>query len=71
MTLKDGTVIDRFLPESLGNVKRPLSNDQLNDKFLNQITALGGDQAQQVLDACWKLEEMENVGDLVRATVPR
>jgi 2-methylcitrate dehydratase PrpD len=71
VTLKDGTVIDKFLAESLGNLKRPLSNDQLNGKFLNQITALGGDQAQQVLDACWKLGEMENVGDLVRATIPR
>ncbi len=71
VTLKDGSTVEKFLGASLGNLERPLSDAQLEDKFLNQITAIGGDQAKEILEQCWKIGTLDDIGDLVRSTVPR
>lgn len=70
VTLRNGQKIEKFLEASLGNLKRPLSNAQLDDKFFNQISVLDEGQARQMLDLCWNIGSIGNVGDLVRAAVP-
>lgn len=70
VTLEDGAKIERFLAASLGNLKRPLSNAQLEEKFLNQAQVIGQGEARAVLARCWQIDEMANVGDLARAARP-
>ena len=69
--LTDGTTRTKFVEQSLGNVHRPLTDRQLDAKFLDQaVLSIPLRQAQRVLALCWKIDELANVGDLVRAAVP-
>jgi 2-methylcitrate dehydratase PrpD len=70
--LTNGDTFTRFVEKSLGNIHRPLSDAQLDTKFRDQaILAIPASQAEAVLRQCWKIDDLENVGDLVALTVPR
>ena len=60
-----------FLEQSLGNVHRPLSNQQLDDKFRDQaILALPSETVEALIERCWHIDELDDLGDLARATIP-
>jgi len=67
--LTNGETLTRFVEESLGNIRRPLSDAQLEDKFRDQsVPRLGRAQVDRLIDLCWRLDELENVNTLVEAT---
>jgi 2-methylcitrate dehydratase PrpD len=69
--LADGRRVTWFVEQSLGNIYRPLSDRQLDDKFTRCATrALPADVAAVVLDRCWRIAELDDVTRLVDATVP-
>jgi 2-methylcitrate dehydratase PrpD len=69
--LDDGEVLRLFLEQSLGNVHRPLSNEQLTEKFRDQaVLALPAETVDALIDQCWAIETLPDVGALARATVP-
>ncbi len=69
--LVDGRTLACFIEESLGNLKRPLSDRQLDDKFRDQATLwLPRAQVDAVLDVCWRIDRLDDVGELVKLTVP-
>ena len=48
-----------------------MSDRDLEEKFRGLTDGvLNEAQAAKVIDLCWRLESLEDVGDLVRATVP-
>jgi 2-methylcitrate dehydratase PrpD len=69
--LADGRTIERFVEKSLGNVHRPLSDAQLDDKFRDQAL-LGFDAAEvdRALQLCWRIDAIEDVRELIEAVVP-
>ena len=72
VTLRNGRKLTKFVEQSLGNVHRPLSNEQLTEKFVDQaVLALPRAQVDDVLDQCWRIGELADVGVLARATMPR
>src|SRR5688572_15511299 len=69
--LADGRRLTWFVEQSLGNIHRPLSDRQLDEKFRRSAArALPPDAIDIALDRCWRIAELENVGSLVDATVP-
>ncbi|HLF13098.1 MAG TPA: MmgE/PrpD family protein [Gammaproteobacteria bacterium] len=71
VTLSSGETLTHFVEQSLGNVHRPLSNEQLADKFLDQaVLALPRSQAEALIEQTWRIDELADVGELARATVP-
>ena len=72
VVLRDGRTLTKFVEQSLGNVHRPLSNEQLTEKFVDQaVLALPRAQVDAVVEQCWRVDTIANVGDLARATTPR
>jgi 2-methylcitrate dehydratase PrpD len=70
--LTGGRIIEKFVEQSLGNVHRPLSNRQLDDKFRGQAAlALSPRQSKKLLEFCWSLDELADVGEVVKAAIPR
>jgi 2-methylcitrate dehydratase PrpD len=65
----DGRRVEVFVRESLGNLRRPLSDAQLEDKFRDQAAV---NLPQGVVDAlirqCWQIDGMDDVGALVEAS---
>ena len=69
--LMNGKKLSRFVKESLGNLNRPLSDRQLEDKFRDQaVMNFPAAQVDKMIDLCWRIDELEDVGELVRATRP-
>jgi 2-methylcitrate dehydratase PrpD len=71
VTLRDGRKLTKFVEQSLGNVHRPLSNQQLTEKFVDQaVLALPLGQVNAIVEQCWRIGELPDVGVLARATTP-
>jgi 2-methylcitrate dehydratase PrpD len=69
--LADGRRVTWSVEQSLGNVHRPLSDRQIDDKFRNSaVRALPPEAANIVLDRCWRIADLDDVSVLVDATVP-
>jgi 2-methylcitrate dehydratase PrpD len=69
--LADGRTVSRFVEQSLGNLHRPLSDAQLDDKFTDQARLVfDAEQASRALRLCWRIDELDDVSELVDAVVP-
>jgi 2-methylcitrate dehydratase PrpD len=69
--LADGRKLSRFVEQSLGNLRRPLTDRQLEDKFRDQAAGrLSNGRVEQLIELCWSLEGLQNVNELISATVP-
>ncbi|HEX6998033.1 MAG TPA: MmgE/PrpD family protein [Gammaproteobacteria bacterium] len=69
--LTDGTVLTHFVEQSLGNVHRPLSNADLEEKFRDQaVRALPAERVEALIERCWRIDELADAGELARATMP-
>jgi 2-methylcitrate dehydratase PrpD len=63
--LENGSVLHRFVECSLGNLKRPLSDKQLEEKFRDQARI---PDADRLIDLCWRLEQLQDAGEVVTST---
>jgi len=71
ITLKDGRVLEKHVEHALGSLERPMSNTDLEGKFLRLCEGvLSAEQAQRVLNAFWSADLVKDAGELGRATVP-
>jgi 2-methylcitrate dehydratase PrpD len=69
--LTNGEKLTRFVEKSLGNIHRPLSDRQLDDKFLDQaVVALPPEQAEKVLAQCWQIDRLADVNHLIGLALP-
>jgi 2-methylcitrate dehydratase PrpD len=69
--LTTGQKLTRFVEQSLGNIHRPMSDKQLEGKFRDQaVASLAAAQVEKAIEVCWRIEDLEDVRDLIRAAVP-
>ena len=69
--LSDGTVVSKYLEHSLGNLKRPMTNDQLEAKFVDQaVRVLPKAQVSDLVALSWDIESLGQASDVVNASVP-
>jgi 2-methylcitrate dehydratase PrpD len=69
--LRDGRTLSQFIEQSTGNLKKPLSDAQLEAKFRDQaVLALPAAQVDDVLALTWRIDTLDDVGELVKAAVP-
>ena len=60
-----------FVEQSLGNVHRPLSNAELEEKFRDQaVLALPPEQVEQLIADCWRIDTLADAGEIARGTRP-
>jgi 2-methylcitrate dehydratase PrpD len=68
--MQDGRKLVRFIEQSLGNVHRPLSDKQLEEKLRDQcMPELSAAQVDRLIELCWKIDELDDVNEVVKATV--
>jgi 2-methylcitrate dehydratase PrpD len=69
--LAGGRIVSRFVAQSLGNLHRPLSDRQLDEKFRDQaVLVLPASDVEAAIDLCWRIDQLDDVADLVTATLP-
>ena len=58
-----------FVEQSLGNIHRPLTDAQLEDKFRDQAAVnLPADDVEALIELCWRIDQLDDVGALVEAS---
>jgi 2-methylcitrate dehydratase PrpD len=63
VTLRDGRVLKGEVQHARGTPQRPLTDAELDEKFLAQATTvLPADTARALLDLCWRVETVEDIG---------
>jgi len=68
--MRDGKSHSLTLEHALGNLRRPLSDAQLEEKFRDQATMLPAAQVDALIAACWQLDRQADVRRLVELAVP-
>jgi aconitate decarboxylase len=69
--LSDGRRVSKFVEQSLGNIHRPLTDRQLEDKFRDQaVLVLPASDVDALIQLCWRIDQLEDVRDVVMAAVP-
>jgi 2-methylcitrate dehydratase PrpD len=69
--LLNGQKLTRFVAQSLGNLQRPMSDRQLDDKFRDQaVLALPAKQVDALLEQCWRIDDLADVAELATLSVP-
>jgi 2-methylcitrate dehydratase PrpD len=69
--LRDGSRLSKFIAQSLGNIHRPLTDQQLEEKFRDQaLLVLPAREVESAIQHCWRIDQLDDVGELVRTTVP-
>ena len=71
LTLRDGRTLERHVAHNLGTPDNPMTDQQLEDKFLALAApVLGRAGAEQVAETCWGILELGDVRTLLDLTVP-
>lgn len=66
-----GDVRRKCVDEPLGSLAKPLSDAELEAKAVEQSApCLGKERARALAELCWRLDRIEDVGDLFEATTP-
>ena len=65
----DGRRVEAFIAESLGNLRRPLSDAQLEGKFRDQAAVnVPPGVVEALIQQCWQLDRLDDVAALVETS---
>ena len=71
LTLRDGRTLERHVAHNLGTPDNPMTDDELEDKFLGLAApVLGTERAEQIAATCWRLLELSDVRKPIELTTP-
>ena len=71
MRLKDGRVLEKFVEHAVGSVARPMSDADLEAKFLALAKGiLPAARTQQLMELCWNAGTLKNAAEIARAAAP-
>ena len=71
LTLKDRRTLDREVAHNLGTPDNPMSDGQLEEKFLGLAAPVLGDaRSHEIAAACWRLPDLPDIREVPNLTVP-
>jgi 2-methylcitrate dehydratase PrpD len=69
--LTDGRKITKFVEESLGNLRKPLTDHDLDEKLRDQsVPILTAPRTEKLIELLWRIDTLDDAGDIVKATAP-
>jgi 2-methylcitrate dehydratase PrpD len=72
ITFKDGSKLKKHVEWAIGSHEKPLTDAQLEIKFINQAKpVIGEPQARDLLALGWRIDELDEAAAVARASVPR
>jgi 2-methylcitrate dehydratase PrpD len=71
IVLSDGRRLEKFIEHVVGSVERPMSDANLEAKFLGLAEGvLPESQARALIKQCWAVEELQNAADIATSARP-
>ncbi len=66
--LNDGRTLHKFIEHAIGSVEVPMTDQQLEAKFLDLAKGiLSDEQARKLLSLCWDVEKLESAAEIAKA----
>jgi 2-methylcitrate dehydratase len=66
----DGKRLTKRVDYPKGHAKNPLNDSEVEEKFFALVEpAIGQKRAKKIVDLAWKLDQAENVDELMKALV--
>jgi 2-methylcitrate dehydratase PrpD len=66
--LKDGRVLEHFVEHAVGSLHKPMSDAELEGKFLDLAAGImPTPQARRLIELCKVVDTLEDVGEIGRA----
>jgi 2-methylcitrate dehydratase PrpD len=66
--LRDGRILELFVEEAVGSVKKPMTDAALEAKFMELTDGvLPADKKRRLMGLCWSIDRLGDAGDLARA----
>jgi 2-methylcitrate dehydratase PrpD len=63
---KNGTILKKKILDLKGEVRNPLSDDELNDKFYSNCEPIVGKQkCKRLVESVWKFEQIKNLNEFI------
>lgn len=68
--MKDGSVLKKHVVNAIGSLEVPLTGELLEEKFVDQCSKVLGNNAQAASKALWDIENVQNIHQRNRVTLP-
>jgi 2-methylcitrate dehydratase len=66
ITLEDGTLLEKRIDFPRGHAGNPMSDEEVVAKFKRNAQTIVTDQtAEQIIELCWKLDTLDDIGPLL------
>jgi 2-methylcitrate dehydratase PrpD len=68
ITLKDGRTLHKFIQHAIGSLEVPMTDQQLEAKFLDLAKGIVPEQqARDLIAACWGVEQLDSAANIAKA----
>ena len=68
VTTKDGRKLEKYVQDTIGSVKRPMTDAALEAKFTDLAGGvIPAAKARRVMDLCWGVEKLASAGEIAKA----
>lgn len=64
--MNDGQILEKHVVHAVGSLEVPMSDEALERKFMDQCVGVLGDKVDAASQACWGIEDVEDVGSMVK-----
>jgi 2-methylcitrate dehydratase PrpD len=65
--LKSGTIVERVVEHNVGSVENPMTDEQLEEKFVDQVQpVIGLAGARELAAACWQIEILNDASAIAK-----
>ncbi len=69
LELVDGRMLEKRVEHCIGSLARPMTDAELEAKFMGQaLWVLPAASVRTLLDLCWRLEALDDVAEVARAS---
>ena len=69
ITMNNGQVFQQFIESAIGGVENPMTDEQLNAKFLDLTDGvIVAPKSKMILDQCWKVTSINSMAKFVKST---
>jgi len=71
VTLASGERVVKHVEHAIGNLARPMTDGELEEKFRDQASpALGAHRSNELIALCWRIDELADCRVLIEAATP-
>jgi len=70
VTMQDGTRLTKHVEHAVGNIARPMTDAQLEEKFRDLANrVIASERAEEIIKKCWEFDRLADCRELVELTI--